>query len=209
MISILLAASLLFSFLHVATMVGLREALWWGRGYDYSFDFAGDWLYEYRKDAVGFALALLFLNVAQRLPRPAQADRADVQDERPLIRLADGSRQVEVNPRELRALRAAGNYAELIFADGRSILIRTTLAAAGAALAAHGFRRTHKSWLVRLAAVTGLKPTRAGDFRLRLGADLEAPLSRHNRAVVEEVRARLCAVQTATPPGSAAHRAAA
>lgn len=189
-IAILLGGSLAFSFVHVVTMVALREGLWWSLGRDYSFDFAGDWLYEYRKDVIAYGLTLLFLTLGRRLAPDRPAEVPDSEAEGPaLVALSDGRRNVQVEPAELRALRAGGNYVELIFADGRRTLIRTTLAAAGAALAGHGFRRTHKSWLVRVASVTALRPSGAGDFRVRLDGGLEAPLSRHNRAVLEEVRA--------------------
>jgi DNA-binding LytR/AlgR family response regulator len=44
-------------------------------------------------------------------------------------------------------------------------------------MAEHGFVRTHRSWLVNPARVTGLRPEGSGDYAVELGA-VEAPLSR-------------------------------
>ncbi len=55
--------------------------------------------------------------------------------------------------------------------------MRSALSAVEADLADKGFVRTHRSWLVNAARVTGLKPEGSGDWTVELGA-LEAPLSR-------------------------------
>lgn len=187
---IVIPASICFSLLHIGVMVGLRVLIWRMQSHVYRFDLGAEWLYEYRKDAVSFALLLVFLLLALRLPplRPRSVPSGAA----PLrVLLADGRRGVEVDPAALRAVRAGGNYVELIFEDDRRRLIRTTLEAAEAALAGHGFRRTHKSWLVRLALVGGIERTAAGDFRLRLGDQLVVPLSRRSRLVLAEVRDQL------------------
>jgi len=189
-IAVVLAASFGFSLLHIGVMVALRALLWRLRGRVYGFDFGGDWLYEYRKDAVSFAILFFLLIVAPRLPpwwrRRSPGEAAPLR-----VSLADGRREIEVDPAELRALRGGGNYVELIFAGNRRRLIRTTLDATEAALGAHGFRRTHRSWLVRLALVEGIRRTAAGDFRLRLDDQLVVPLSRRSRAVLAELREQL------------------
>lgn len=188
---ILLAASLAFSLLHIGVMVGLRIAIWRARGEVYGFDLGADWLYEYRKDAVSFALLILFLFLAPRLLPLGGRRGAPVAPGPVRVLLADGRREIEVDPEDLRAVRGGGNYVELIFADDRRRLIRTTLEAAEAALAGHGFRRTHKSWLVRLALVEGIERTDAGDFRLRLEGQFVVPLSRRSRRALAEVRDQL------------------
>ena len=186
---ILIPASLAFSLLHIGVMVGLRMLIWRSQSEIYRFDLGGEYLYEYRKDALSFAVLLLFLALARRLPpvrRGAPAEAGPVR-----VLLADGRRGIEVDPADLRAVRGGGNYVELIFADDRRRLIRSTLEAAEAALAGHGFRRTHKSWLVRLSLVGGMERTDAGDFRLRLDDQFVVPLSRRSRAVLAEVRSQL------------------
>ena len=59
--AIAVAASFCFSLLHIGVMVGLRALVWRMRGQVYGFDFGGDWFYEYRKDALSFAILLLLL----------------------------------------------------------------------------------------------------------------------------------------------------
>ena len=186
---IVVAASLLFSLLHIGVMVGLRMLIWRAQGEIYRFDLGAEWLYEYRKDAVSFAILIMFLLLAPRLPSLRRAAPGEAGPVRVL--LADGRRGIEVDPADLRAVRGGGNYVELIFAGDRRRLIRSTLEAAEAALAGHGFRRTHKSWLVRLSLVAGMERTEAGDFRLRLDDQFTVPLSRRSRAVLAEVRSQL------------------
>ena len=187
---LLLGGSVPFSAVHVATMVGLRMLLWRILGGHYGYAFGREWLYEYRKDALSYALLLAFLLLAAHLlPRPEAAAPRSAR-----VRLADGRGSVELDPAALVALRGGGNYVEAIFAEGRPRLLRTTLEAAEQVLAGHGFRRTHKSWLVSLARVESVERTQAGDFRLRIGEALHAPLSRRSRTVLAEIRGRLDAI---------------
>ena len=78
---------------------------------------------------------------------------------------------------QILAVRSAGNYVEFMLADERRPLMRSSLAAIQDDLAKHGFVRSHKSWLLNKAAVTGLKPEGSGDYAVELGA-LEVPVSR-------------------------------
>jgi DNA-binding LytR/AlgR family response regulator len=68
-------------------------------------------------------------------------------------------------------------------------LIRETLAKVEADLAAAGFLRTHRSWLVNPAHVRAVTPAAAGDFKLELDGGLTAPLSRRFPAALESLRA--------------------
>ena len=85
------------------------------------------------------------------------------------------------------AVRSAGNYAEFLLADGRRPLMRTPLAALEARLAPLGFVRTHRSWLVNAARVTGVKPEGSGDYAVELD-EVEAPLSRRFREALAILR---------------------
>ena len=70
---------------------------------------------------------------------------------------------------------------EFHLADGRELLMRTTLSAIEAALAAHGFSRTHRSWLVNRGRVVETRRAGGGDFELTLAGGLKVPLSRRWR----------------------------
>jgi DNA-binding LytR/AlgR family response regulator len=65
--------------------------------------------------------------------------------------------------------------------------MRTSLGALAGRLEAHGFVRTHRSWLVNAARVTGLRPEGSGDYAVELG-DLEVPLSRRFRGALDVLR---------------------
>jgi DNA-binding LytR/AlgR family response regulator len=91
--------------------------------------------------------------------------------------IRDGARLVRTPIPDILAVRSAGNYAEFLLADGRRPLTRSSLTALEGELAAHAFVRTHRSWLVNSARVTGLRPEGSGDYAVELGA-VEAPLSR-------------------------------
>lgn len=190
-VAALLLASLLFSAVHVAAMVALREGWWWLAGGDYAFPLGREWLYEYRKDALGFAIVVALLAIAHALPSRRGAAGEQPQGGAPLVSLPDGRRLVVVDLSRLRAVCGGGNYIELIFSDGRRRLLRTTLATAQSVLGGEGFRQTHRSWLVPLAHVEAMERTASGDFRLLLGGGLVAPLSRRQRSLVAEVRERL------------------
>jgi len=70
----------------------------------------------------------------------------------------------------------------------RRPLMRASMAQIEAALAPHGFLRTHRSWLVNPARVRGLSATGSGDFRIDLGAGLTAPSSRRYPEAVRRLR---------------------
>jgi hypothetical protein len=186
-VALAVPASLLFSGIHVAAMVGLRHLLWWSHGLSYSFE-SPSLFYEYRKDAISFAVILAIFFIARRWPaRPEMTAPEPATIARAF--LANGRRQVEIDVTDLLAVGGGGNYTELMFAGGRTSLVRTTLGAAEEALAPHGFRRTHKSWLVNLDRVRSVARTASGDYCLTLGESLEVPLSRRNGAVLDEIRA--------------------
>ncbi|MFY8210030.1 MAG: LytTR family DNA-binding domain-containing protein, partial [Caulobacter sp.] len=95
----------------------------------------------------------------------------------PTFDIQDGARLIRVSMDKIIAVKSAGNYVEFVLSDERRPLMRSSLAAIHKALGAEGFVRTHKSWLVNRAQVTGLRPEGSGDYTVELGAQ-EAPLSR-------------------------------
>lgn len=134
--------------------------------------------YEFAKDALSYAVMLAaFWRLlgwtaqieAARSDRPSNG--AGVYD------IRDGARLVRAPLGEILAVRSAGNYVEFCLADGRKLLMRSPLSAIEAQLGPQGFVRTHRSWLVNAARVTGLRPEGSGDYAVELGA-VEAPLSR-------------------------------
>jgi DNA-binding LytR/AlgR family response regulator len=170
-------ASLCFSVQHVLGMVALRKAIYGVVGAYYQFEL-GDWLYEYRKDVLTY-LIIAALLVAFR-SRAENVKREDVPqfESEPIFDIAIGARTIRVPLRVVLALRAAGNYVEVLLEDGRRPLVRGTLSSYAERLVPSGFERTHRSWLVNRARVTGLRPAGSGDMHVDLPGGCEAPLSR-------------------------------
>ncbi len=183
-----LAALLAYSALHVAGFLVLREwahAALLGEAYDYG-PLSTEFPYEFRKDFLAYLLAsgAFWLALQRSDQKPAAAAPA-----RPAtFDIRDGARMIRVSVENIVAIRSAGNYVEFILTDDRRPLMRSSLAAMQDGLATHGFVRTHKSWLVNGARVTGLRPEGSGDYTIELGA-LEAPLSRRFPEALTALRA--------------------
>lgn len=173
-----IVVALVHSAIHVSAFVALRKvahAALLNETYRFG-PLPGEFLYEFRKDMLGYAAATIICWLA--LMRGAQKPLGSiVATAPPMFDIQDGARLIRVPVAEIIAVRSAGNYVEFILADGRRPLTRSSLGAALESLARHGFLRTHKSWLVNKARVTGLKPEGSGDYAVELGV-LDAPLSR-------------------------------
>lgn len=181
--------SVAFSVLHVALFVALRHGAYAMAGEAYVFErTVPEFLYEYRKDVLGYVVAALAFWFAPRLlaskPEPAPAPASAAPGEGRLLAIQDGARLIRAPAGAVLAVRSAGNYVEYLLADGRRPLVRRTLAAVEAELAAEGFVRTHRSWLVNAARVREVEPAGSGDRRLRLEGGVEAPLSRRYTAAL-------------------------
>ncbi|WP_217576790.1 LytTR family DNA-binding domain-containing protein [Mesorhizobium sp. GbtcB19] len=170
-------ASLFFSAQHVLGMVALRKVIYGVMGSYYQFEL-GDWLYEYRKDALTYLIIAALLVAYRSYSEKAKRDVAPQSGSEPTFDIAAGVRTIRVPLRAVLALRAAGNYVEVLLDDGRRPLVRGTLSSYAERLVPSGFERTHRSWLVNGARVTGLRPAGSGDMHVDLPGGYEAPLSR-------------------------------
>lgn len=168
------AGLLAFSAFHVVGFYLLRRAVFALLDLPYDYDLADRFIYELRKDAIGYLIGTAAFWAMTRIyaqaPPPAPAGPATYD-------IRDGGRLTRARLEEILAVRSAGNYVEFMLADGRKPLMRSSLAAVEAELVPAGFVRTHRSWLVNTARVTGLTPEKSGDYAVALG-ELEAPLSR-------------------------------
>lgn len=185
-----LACATAFSVLHVAGMVALRALLppLQGRA---ALDGLSGFFYEYRKDVLSYAVlqasGLVLAHLLRPPVKPVQT-AAEPAPPEPLFDIKDGPRLVRTPVRDMVAVVSAGNYVEVKLADGRSPLMRATLAAIELELAPYGFVRTHRSWLVNPARVRVIAPSGSGDHRLELDGGLEAPLSRRYAQALETLR---------------------
>lgn len=190
-----LAAALTFSALHITVMLTLREAAYAVTGHSYSF---GPWvpglIYELRKDLVAYLLIVVLLTLMKSTTSANQTksrtaaqnpERSDAARPRPLL-LPDGARSVSVDPTSLLAVKAAGNYVELLRRNESSLLIRATLTEVEAATQDFDFLRVHRSWIVARDCIRQVTSTRAGDFKVRLDGGLVVPGSRRYRGCLKQ-----------------------
>ena len=173
-----LVAVLIYSALHVSGFVALRKLAYLTLIHErYEFgQIVSEFPYEFRKDMMAYGLASIIFYLALR--RSGQSETAVLAAATPAtFDIQDGARLTRVPVTDILAVTAAGNYAEFVLADGRKLLMRSSMAALETDLAPLGLVRTHRSWLVNTARVTGLKPEGSGDYTVALGS-LEAPVSR-------------------------------
>lgn len=174
----------LYALAHVGGFIVLRKLAYWAL--DSHYVFGAHFLYELPKDALayslfvaGFALIEHLLRQQQLIQTPGQTLTFDIRD---------GARLSRVHLSEILAIASAGNYVEFHLKDGRRLLMRSPLSAVESDLGGRGFTRTHRSWLVNAAHVTGLKPEGSGDYEVSLGP-LAVPLSRRFKTALESLRA--------------------
>jgi hypothetical protein len=176
-------ATLLFSSLHVLLMNAMRVAIYAAMGHHYPFGESG-FLYEYRKDLVGYAIiaAVFWFFTGRRAP-PRTAENG-----RRMFDIRDGSKLLRVPVDEIAAVQAAGNYVEFVLLDGRRPLTRSSLTDAHRQLGTAGFVRTHRSWIVNVSRVRELRPAGGGDFEALLDGGEAVPVSRRLPAALERLR---------------------
>jgi hypothetical protein len=175
--------TVVYSLIHVGGFVVIRKLVYATLGHVYVFGSFSEFVYEYRKDVLGYVLSLTVLAfAAHRQPTVtgvvSPAPDASAPSEAPVFDIREGARLIRVRMGDIIAATAAGNYVEFRLQDGRRPLMRTTLSKVEATLSAHGFVRTHRSWLVNAAHLRGVAAEGSGDFRLDLENGVQAPLSR-------------------------------
>ena len=178
--------AILFSLAHGMGFIALRKLVYWLANDTYNFGaFVPHFLYELRKDALGYALfvagfALIehLLRQQQLIETPGQTLTFDVRDGAKLTRVSLG---------DILAVTSAGNYVEFVLRDGRRLMMRSPLSGLENELAPRGFLRTHRSWLINAAKMTALKPEGSGDYTVELEG-LNAPLSRRYPDALAKLR---------------------
>jgi LytTr DNA-binding domain len=205
-IALAIASIVVFSTLHIAGMVALRKFVMWLAGGSYDFHFsAATLIYEFRKDVITCLLigGGLWLIDSRREADQSRAIVTSVPAEPPsatphMVWLRDGSTRIRIEPGEILWISSAGNYVEYRLADGVHHLVRGTLAAEGARLTRFGIVRVHRTRLVNLSRVTGLKAGPNGDFELTLDTGQVIAGSRRYRSAVASIE-ELAAHPAAAP----------
>ncbi|MCB2112892.1 MAG: LytTR family DNA-binding domain-containing protein [Parvularculaceae bacterium] len=184
------AGALAYSIVHVAGMVAIRKAVFaafFGETYHFvSADrpFAIEAVYEFRKDALGFAILTgLFTLWRSRADALRERDAARREaSETSRLTLKCGGRTIFIDAGSIEYAKAAGNYVEIV-AGGKTHLARITMAALEEQLAGAGAPvvRAHRSWLVNKSQIAEIIPAGDGDVTIRLRSGDEAPGSRRYR----------------------------
>jgi DNA-binding LytR/AlgR family response regulator len=177
--------ALAFSLAHVAGFILLRVIAYQLAGSVYKFGpLASLFLYEFRKDVLGYCLFIAGFWLIEHLLRQKQQ-----QPPGPSLTfdIRDGAKLTRVRVETILAVASAGNYVEFVLADGRRLLMRSPLSVIEKDLADHGFVRTHRSWLINAARVTALTPEGSGDYAVALPG-LSVPLSRRYKAALNLLR---------------------
>ena len=170
-----LLATVPFSMIHVAGMVGLRKLAYAaaGRHYDFGAPLA-NWIYEYRKDFVSYWLILAALYafriyrlwLESRLPSAATAvPPINGGVERLVVKKLN--REFILNTGDIDRIEADGNYVT-VHAQGATYPLRESLTALGKRLDPKRFARVHRGHIVNLDRIREIQPWDSGDYRILL-----------------------------------------
>lgn len=194
-IALVIAAIIVFSAVHITGMVGLRKLVLWALGGSYDFHLSlAIVLYEVRKDAVTCLLiggGMWLIDSRRELRTVAKAAPATVAEALPhMVWLRDGTTRIRIEPREVIWISSAGNYVEYSLADGRSHLVRGTLAATETELARFNLARVHRTRLANLDRVTAVELKPSGDFELTFDTGQTVAGSRRYRNAVASIETK-------------------
>lgn len=187
-----LAASVVYSLVHVAAMVSLRKLVYWSQGGNYDF---GAWWrelpYEYLKDVRSYFTVLLVVGFYRLLlmrwqgeatllgePDEGPAVEPVQQPERFLVRKL--GKDFLLPAADIEWIQAWGNYVNL-HVRGHDYPLRSTMAAIERRLDGKRFVRVHRSYIVNLDFVQTITPLESGDARAGLRTGGEVPVSRRYR----------------------------
>lgn len=192
-----LAASVVWSGLHVAGMVALRKLAYASIGDSYDF---GPWwqqsAYEYLKDVRSFAGMVFTIEVYRLLLRRMQGEASllSAPDEGPPVEAVERperflvrklGREFLVSAADIEWLQASGNYVNLRV-RGHDYPLRSTIAGIGERLDPARFARIHRSYIVNLDQVASIEPLDTGDARIHLRDGGVLPCSRRQREALRD-----------------------
>ncbi len=180
-------ASVLFSFIHVGLMVGLRKLafmLFLPISYTFSDHLPRDLIYEYRKDVLTYALFVFFITFGRQLAqqrREIAAAREDAKRSKKLT-LKCGGRSIWINASDVRWVKSASNYVE-VAANGKTHLARATLSTVENQLNDAGVSavRVHRSYVINTDHIQAIQPTGEGDVKIEMSDGVIIPGSRRYR----------------------------
>ncbi len=189
-----LGFSAIYSLLHVAGMVAIRQLVYAqaGRGYDFGHLPTELW-YEYRKDVVTYFSVLLTIYIYRFIVSRLRGEATVIatgedspEPERPerlLIRKL--GREFIVRIADIDWVEAAGNYMNLHVGE-RIYPLRETMTGLEQRLDPAMFARIHRSTMINLDRVQEITPLDSGDYSVRLVTGQRLNFSRRYRDGVRE-----------------------
>jgi two-component system LytT family response regulator len=92
-----------------------------------------------------------------------------------------------IDPNNIKYIKGAGNYVEIVLIDNKTLLHRETLRDIEGRLCSERFSRIHKSTIVRNDLIIELRPTPKGDYVVQLSTGEELMLSRRNKGKLKRI----------------------
>ncbi|TDR23605.1 LytR/AlgR family response regulator transcription factor [Marinicella litoralis] len=178
--------SMVFSLLHVLLMVLIRKLVyqWVGSHYDFG-DWTAEWWYEYRKDVVTYFTLLLLIELYFYLKLSLRT-QSDTGLQGPITQLKIKTQQgiTLLDPNDIISVESGGNYVYIHDTNGNVLLHRKTMTQMQDQLSPAQFLRIHRSYIVNLKMINGLKDQGKDPCTLLLTNGKEVPVSRKYRKEV-------------------------
>ncbi len=190
--------AIVFSMAHVALMVGMRKVVYFINDSYYDFGQLGfELFYELRKDVWSFVFFIIAIHLYRTLiaqwqgqanpiqeGEQAQNEKSSADDiERLLVKKL--GKEFIINVNDVQWLESSGNYVNL-YIDDRIYPLRSTLSKLTEQLASKGFCRIHRSYAVRLDAISSITPLPSGDSEVTLQSGKVLNLSRRYKDAFKE-----------------------
>ena len=197
MLVVHVVAALVFSFLHVLLMYGLRLVLFpilVGQPYGYNLLSPASLLYELRKDSFTYALLMFaffaFRSIEQRRLEYKSAVNSARNDGR--LTLKSGGSRFVVQAHDILWAKASGNYVD-VKTPSQNFLARMTLTRLEGLLSEVGDRhvRVHRSHIINLEEVSLITPTGEGSVNIEMSDGTVLTGSRRFRAVLDRIESEL------------------
>jgi hypothetical protein len=192
-----LLATVPFSIMHVAGMVGLCKLVYALAGGSYHFGpVLSGWVYEYRKDFVTYGLLLAYLSLsgtwrywrgqaARPAPRIAETPvSAPARSDKLVVRKLN--REFILDMDDIARVESDGNYVT-VHANGTTYQLRGSLSGLSKRLDSRRFVQIHRSQIVNIDHVREIQPWDHGDYRVLLKDGNVVNFSRRYRTRLEQL----------------------
>jgi hypothetical protein len=191
-----LFASLIYSGLHIAGMVAIREVVYWTQSMNYDMgNITFELVYEYRKDLWSFIFFIFFIVSYRFILSRLQGEASLVAngEDEPSTQSCDRilvkklGKEFIIKVEDIEWLESSGNYVNLHI-KGRIYPTRATLGGLVEQIAEKGFCRIHRSHGVNLDSIDSITPLNSGDSEVKL---LNGKVLNLSRRYKDELKSRI------------------